>query len=51
MKIQAKCRYCGTKVQNFGDVCRDCTGDATTEEIEASNESLATLKRLGERQS
>jgi hypothetical protein len=35
--IQAECRYCGAKVKAFGDVCKDCQGDSTDDELHEQN--------------
>lgn len=48
MMIKPECRYCGAKVRHFGEVCADCIGTSTEEEMDASNESFSTLKKLGE---
>ena len=48
MKLKPECRYCGTRVEFFGDVCDGCdTGNAIDDGVAAL--AAADIARLRER--
>lgn len=44
MRIKPECRYCGTRVEFFGDICPECEGDGGITVI-----ALMDQRRLAER--
>lgn len=32
MNVQAECRFCGSSVRFFGEICEDCRDDMTPED-------------------
>jgi hypothetical protein len=44
--IQAECRYCGSDVSYFGEVCSSCRGDSSDEEVAESNERFQEYKQM-----
>lgn len=50
MRIKPECRYCGTKVQFFGDLCPDCEDQENGTLREFEELTQADLRELQSRQ-
>ena len=48
MRIKAECRYCGARVEYFGDLCSDCENVADHND-DFAQITQADLRRLEER--